>query len=166
MSLFDRAKQWAEKAQPLIDKAAPHARSAVGKAGEQIDKRTGGKYHNTIEQVGQKVGEYADKRSGVSGTAPDTLPVDSTRLDTPPPAPDAAPADTADAAPTAPGTTAADARPADAPSTETATGTGATDAGPTEGPGTAADATGTGTADSVDPTSADGPDGATGRTAP
>jgi hypothetical protein len=70
MGLFDKAKRLAEKAGPLIDKAAPHARSAVGKAGEQIDKRTGGKYHDKIDQVGDRVGEYADKRMAASGTAP------------------------------------------------------------------------------------------------
>ena len=75
MGLFDKAKQLAEKAGPLIDKAAPHARSAVDKAGQQIDKRTGGKYHDRIEQVGQKVGDYADRRMAATGTAPaDTVP--------------------------------------------------------------------------------------------
>jgi hypothetical protein len=70
MGFLDKAKKMAEKAGPLIDKAAPHARTAVDKAGEQIDKRTGGKYHDKIEQVGRQVGEYADKRMAAGGTAP------------------------------------------------------------------------------------------------
>ena len=34
MGFLDRAKKLAEKAGPLIDKAAPHARTAVDKAGQ------------------------------------------------------------------------------------------------------------------------------------
>ena len=70
MGFLDKAKKMAEKAGPLIDKAAPHARTAVDKAGQQIDKRTGGKYHDKIEQVERQVGEYADKRMAAGGTAP------------------------------------------------------------------------------------------------
>ena len=71
MNFLDKAKklaeQAAEKAEPLIDKAAPHARKVADKAGQQIDKRTGGKYHDRIEAVEAKVGEYADKRSARRG---------------------------------------------------------------------------------------------------
>jgi MT0933-like antitoxin protein len=70
MGFLDKAKKMAEKAGPLIDKAAPHARTAVDKAGQQIDKRTGGKYHDKIEQVERQVGEYAEKRMAAGGTAP------------------------------------------------------------------------------------------------
>ncbi len=70
MGFLDKAKKMAEKAGPLIDKATPHARTVVDKAGQQIDRRTGGKYHDKIEQVGQTVGEYADKRMATDGTAP------------------------------------------------------------------------------------------------
>jgi hypothetical protein len=71
MGFLDKAKKMAEKAGPLIDKAAPHARTVVDKAGEQIDRRTGGKYHDKIDQVGQKVGDYADKRTAAGGSAAD-----------------------------------------------------------------------------------------------
>jgi MT0933-like antitoxin protein len=69
MGLFDKAKKMAEKAAPLLDKAAPHAREAMDKAGQQIDKRTGGKYHDKLEQAEEKVGELADKRMAANGTA-------------------------------------------------------------------------------------------------
>ena len=69
MGLFDKAKKLAEKAGPVIDKAAPHAREAMDKAGQQIDKRTDGKYHDQLEQAEEKVGELADKRMAANGTA-------------------------------------------------------------------------------------------------
>ena len=68
MGFLDKAKKLAERAGPLLDKAAPHARTAVDKAGEQIDKRTGGKYHDKIEQAGQVVVDYADERMAADGT--------------------------------------------------------------------------------------------------
>ena len=70
MGFLDKAKKLAERAGPLLDKAAPHARTAVDKAGEQIDKRTGGKYHDKIEQAGQVVVDYADERMAADGTGP------------------------------------------------------------------------------------------------
>ena len=70
MGFLDKAKKLAERAGPLIDKAAPHARTAAEKAGQQIDKRTGGKYRNQIEQVEQAVGDYADERMAASGSGP------------------------------------------------------------------------------------------------
>jgi hypothetical protein len=84
MGFLDRAKKMAEKAGPLIDKAAPHARTVVDRAGQQVDKRTGGKYHDKIEQVEHKVGEYADKRMAAGGTAP--AAADGGFPTTPPPA--------------------------------------------------------------------------------
>jgi hypothetical protein len=84
MGFLDKAKKMAEKAGPLIDKAAPHARTVVDKAGQQIDRRTGGKYHDKIEQVEHKVGEYADKRMGAGGNAP--AAADEGFPPTPPPA--------------------------------------------------------------------------------
>jgi hypothetical protein len=96
MGFLDKAKKMAEKAGPLIDKAAPHARTAVDKAGQQIDKRTGGKYHDKIEQVGGKVGEYADKRMAAGGTRPATA--DDAFPPAPPPVTNPAPVDNAEAA--------------------------------------------------------------------
>jgi hypothetical protein len=84
MGFLDKAKKLAVKAGPLIDKAAPHARTAVDKAGQQIDKRTGGKYHDKIEQVGEKVGEYADKRMAANGTG--AAPAEDGFPPAPPPA--------------------------------------------------------------------------------
>ena len=41
----------------------------MDKAGQQIDKRTDGKYHDQLEQAEEKVGELADKRMAANGTA-------------------------------------------------------------------------------------------------
>ena len=68
MGFLDKAKKLAGRAGPMLDKAAPHARTAVDKAGQQIDKRTGGKYHDQIEQAGEAVVDYADKRVAADGT--------------------------------------------------------------------------------------------------
>ena len=71
MSFLDKAKklaeQAAEKAGPLIDKAAPHAQNMVDKAGQQIDRRTGGKYRDKIDAVEAKVGELAERRTAARG---------------------------------------------------------------------------------------------------
>jgi MT0933-like antitoxin protein len=95
MGFLDKAKKMAVKAGPLIDKAAPHARTVADKAGQQIDKRTGGKYHDKIEQVGQKVGEYADRRTAAGGTGP--AAADDAFPPTPPPVTTPAPVDGAEA---------------------------------------------------------------------
>jgi hypothetical protein len=108
MGFLDKAKKLAERAGPLIDKAAPHARTAVEKAGQQIDKRTGGKYHDKIEQAGHAVGDYADKRMAASGSG--AQPTDDGFPPTPPPATtppaDTRPADTPPSAATPPADTA------------------------------------------------------------
>jgi hypothetical protein len=93
MGFLDRAKKMVEKAGPLIDKAAPHAQKVVDKAGQEVDKRTGGKYHDKLEQVETKVGEYADKRMAANGTAPaGTSTADDGFPATPPPVTTPAPA--------------------------------------------------------------------------
>jgi len=79
MSFLDKAKklaeQAAEKAAPLLDKAAPHAQDMVDKAGQQIDKRTGGKYRDKIEAVEAKVGELADRRMATRDGGAETAAV-------------------------------------------------------------------------------------------
>jgi hypothetical protein len=96
MGFLDKAKKMAERAAPLIDKAAPHAREVADKAGQQIDKRTGGKYRDKIEQVEAKVGELADKRMASGGTGPAGT-TDDAFPPTPPPvtAPTPGPVDSA-----------------------------------------------------------------------
>lgn len=61
-SLGDKAKPLAEKAKPLAEKAAPYAEKAadlaakgVSTAASTVDKATGGKYHDRIENVSGKV---------------------------------------------------------------------------------------------------------------
>ena len=108
MSFLDKAKklaeQAAEKAAPLIDKAAPHAQNVVDKAGQQIDRRTGGKYRDKIEAVEAKVGELAERRMATRDGAAETAAVADEAFPAQPGA--AAPPTTDDAFPAQPGATA------------------------------------------------------------
>lgn len=52
MNIMDRAKELAQQA---IDKAGPSAAKGVDAASSQLDKVTGGKYHDQIENVSNKV---------------------------------------------------------------------------------------------------------------
>jgi hypothetical protein len=102
MSLLDKAKKLAEeaaeKAAPLIDKAASRAPTVVDKAGQQIDRRTGGKYHDKIEAVGTKVSELAERRLAARDGA--------ATADGFPPQPSAAATSESDPFPAPPGTAA------------------------------------------------------------
>ncbi|HEY0808421.1 MAG TPA: antitoxin [Pseudonocardiaceae bacterium] len=71
--LADKAGPIAEKAKPLAEKAAPLAEKAgnlaakgVSAAASSMDKATGGKYHDRIETVTDKLGE-ALNRDGRTG---------------------------------------------------------------------------------------------------
>lgn len=71
--LAERAKPLAEKAKPFAEKAAPYAEKAAGLAAKgvstaasTVDKATGGKYHDKIENVSGKVAE-ALNRDGHAG---------------------------------------------------------------------------------------------------
>ena len=66
--LAEKAKPLAEKAKPLAEKAAPYAEKAatlaakgVSTAASTVDKATGGKYHERIENVSGKLGEALNR---------------------------------------------------------------------------------------------------------
>jgi hypothetical protein len=132
MGFLDRAKKLAEKAGPIMDKAAPHAQKVVDKAGQEIDKRTAGKYHDKIEQVGAKVGELADKRMAADGTSPAGT-TDGTFPPTPPPVTTPAPEPFDNAGPVGPTETSTPVPPADT-DTDTDTDTDGPDTGTTGHP--------------------------------
>lgn len=70
MSFLDKAKNFAEqakgKAGELADKAGPHAGKGIDAAKSSLNKATGGKYHDQIENYGNKV-EGALKRDHNGG---------------------------------------------------------------------------------------------------
>ena len=61
MSFIDKAK---EKAGELAHKAGPGAAKGVDSAKAQLDKATGGKYHDRIENVSGKVQDALKKAEG------------------------------------------------------------------------------------------------------
>lgn len=64
MSFIDKAK---EKAGELAHKAGPGAAKGVDSAKAQLDKATGGKYHDRIENVSGKVQDALKKAQGGNG---------------------------------------------------------------------------------------------------
>jgi len=54
MSIIDKVKQ-------LIGQNPDKARRGIAKAGDMIDKKTGGKYSGKIDTAQQKATEYTDK---------------------------------------------------------------------------------------------------------
>lgn len=65
MSFIDKAK---EKAGELAHKAGPGAAKGIDSAKEQLDKATGGKYHDRIETVTGKVQDALKKAQGQDGS--------------------------------------------------------------------------------------------------
>jgi hypothetical protein len=65
MGFLDKAKELADqakgKAGELAEKAGPGASKGLDAAKERIDKATGGKYHDQIESVSNKVGGVLHK---------------------------------------------------------------------------------------------------------
>lgn len=61
MNFMDRAK---EKAGELANKAGPGAAKGLDSAKGQLDKATGGKYHDHIENASGKVHEALQKAQG------------------------------------------------------------------------------------------------------
>jgi hypothetical protein len=120
----EQAKNWLRN---VVKQNPDKIKAGVEKAGDLIDKQTGGKYAEKVDSVQQKVGGFVDKRSGDDST---------------PPAPGTA-KDTSTAATEAATTTeeaaGAASEPA-GPSTSTASGTAAdSSAGAESRPGTPAE---------------------------
>ncbi|MBE9373934.1 antitoxin [Saccharopolyspora sp. HNM0983] len=73
MSFLDKAKDLANqakgKAEELADKHGPTAAKGVDAAKSQLDKATGGKYHDKIEGVNSKVQDALnrDQQNGEPG---------------------------------------------------------------------------------------------------
>ena len=61
-AVAEKAKPLAEKAAPYAEKAADLAVKGVSSAASTMDKATGGKYHDRIENVSGKVTERAQPR--------------------------------------------------------------------------------------------------------
>jgi hypothetical protein len=63
--VIDRAKELAgelaEKAAPLVEKAADRAAQGISSAAEQLDKVTGGKYAGPISSVSAKIEQALDR---------------------------------------------------------------------------------------------------------
>lgn len=72
MSFLDKAKGLADqakgKAGELAEKAGPGASKGIDAAKERVDKATGGKYHDQIESVSNKVEGVINK--GQNGQSP------------------------------------------------------------------------------------------------
>jgi hypothetical protein len=73
MSFIDKAK---EKAGELAHKAGPGAAKGIDSAKEQLDKATGGKYHDRIETVTGKVQDALKKAQGQDGSTSGGSPSD------------------------------------------------------------------------------------------
>jgi antitoxin protein of toxin-antitoxin system len=54
MSIVDKVKQ-------LISKHPDQVKQGIDKAGDMVDKTTGGKYSDKIDTAQQKASEYTDK---------------------------------------------------------------------------------------------------------
>ncbi len=61
---MDYAEQAADKAAPLLEKATAAAAQGLDAAASSLDKATGGKYHDQIEGVSDKVGSVLGRVKG------------------------------------------------------------------------------------------------------
>lgn len=61
---IDYAEQAADRAAPLLEKASAAAAQGLEAAASSIDKATGGKYHDQIEDVSGKVGSVLGRVKG------------------------------------------------------------------------------------------------------
>ncbi|HTD09688.1 MAG TPA: antitoxin [Solirubrobacteraceae bacterium] len=96
MGIADRLNELKSKAVDATVEHSDKIQEAVGKVASTANERTGGKYHERIEQAGAKAGSLLDSLKDASGDAPQG---DA-------PAGDAPPADAAGGAPSGQGTAA------------------------------------------------------------
>lgn len=61
---IDYGEQAMDKAAPLLEKASVLAAQGLDAAASSIDKATGGKYHDQIEDVSGKVGGMLERVKG------------------------------------------------------------------------------------------------------
>ena len=67
MSFLDKFRSKATKA---VDDHSDKIQKGMNKAGELVDKRTGGKHHDKIEKAKGKANDALDKRNGRDGGTP------------------------------------------------------------------------------------------------
>jgi hypothetical protein len=96
MGIADRLNELKSKAVDATVEHSDKIQEAVGKVASTANERTGGKYHERIEQAGAKAGSLLDSLKDAPGDAPQG---DA-------PAGDAPPADAAGGAPSGQGTAA------------------------------------------------------------
>ncbi len=101
MGIADRLNELKSKAVDATVEHSDKIQEAVEKVASTANERTGGKYHERIEQAGAKAGSLLDSLKGAPGDAP---PGDGPQGDAP--AGDASPADAAGGAPSGRSTTA------------------------------------------------------------
>lgn len=63
----EQAKNWLRN---VVKQNPDKIKAGVEKAGDLIDKQTGGKYADKVDSVQQKVGSFVDKQNGDDSTAP------------------------------------------------------------------------------------------------
>ncbi len=71
MGFLDKFKT---KATEAVDKHGDKINSGLGKAGEFVDKKTGGKHHDKIESATTKAADALDKLDGKNDDIPDNPP--------------------------------------------------------------------------------------------
>ena len=76
MGFLDKFKA---KATEVVDKHGDNVSSGLDKAGELVDKKTGGKHHDKIDKAKSTAGDALDKLDGKNDDIPDDPP------STPPP---------------------------------------------------------------------------------
>ena len=107
MGIADRLNELKSKAVDATVEHSDKIQGAVEKVASTADQRTGGKYHERIEQAGAKAGSLRDSLKGAPGDAPtgDAAPGDAPTGDAAPrdaAAPGDAPSEQGPAAPSPP----------------------------------------------------------------
>ncbi|WP_405057996.1 antitoxin [Kribbella sp. NBC_01505] len=67
----EQAKNWLRN---VVKQNPDKIKDGVAKAGDLIDKQTGGKYAAKVDAVQEKVGTFVDKQTGESTETPQTAP--------------------------------------------------------------------------------------------
>ena len=82
MGFLDKFKK---KATETVDKHGDKINDGLDKAGEFVDKKTGGKHTDKIETATSKAGDALDKLDGKNDDIPDDPPPSSPPPSSPPP---------------------------------------------------------------------------------
>ena len=82
MGFLDKLRS---KATEAVDKHGDKISGGLDKAGEFVDKKTGGKHHDRIERAKSTTGDALDKLDGKNDDIPDDRPPTSPPPSSPPP---------------------------------------------------------------------------------